>query len=195
MFSIIGLMLLAAFYGSYFTKVFSQSMRGIKTNRLGKGGKSKRTFIIEIILKAATVLTAVIQLISILLIGKLPIFIQNACVRYIGLAIAAIGVGVFITAMVTMRDSWRAGIDNTQETKFVKTGIYKYSRNPAFVGFDLFYTGLALGFSNGLNVLFACISIIMLHFQILEEEKFLTVVFGSVYVDYKNKIGRYFGAE
>lgn len=47
-----------------------------------------------------------------------------------------------------MRDSWRAGIDRTQKTKIINTGIYRYSRNPAFVGFDLLYIGMRLAFSN-----------------------------------------------
>jgi protein-S-isoprenylcysteine O-methyltransferase Ste14 len=190
--NIIGLLVLVAFYGSYFAKAFMQGKNGIKTDRMGRGSKPKKTFINEFILKSTTFLTAGIQLISIIFIESLPIFIQNELIRDIGFAISSLGVVIFITAMGTMRDSWRAGIDNTQKTKIVKTGIYKYSRNPAFVGFDLFYIGMALAFSNVLNIVFVCASILMLHLQILEEEKFLPIVFGEEYLDYKEKTGRYF---
>jgi protein-S-isoprenylcysteine O-methyltransferase Ste14 len=183
------------FYGSYFAKMNIQSKSGIKTDRMGRGNKPKKTFIIEVILKAATFLTAGIQLISIVYIKKMPILIQSNLVRYIGIIVSLLGVIIFIIAMTTMRDSWRAGIDKTQETKMIKTCIYKYSRNPAFVGFDLFYLGLALLFSNVLNVLCACISILMLHLQILEEEKFLPTIFGTEYLEYKKKTGRYFGVK
>jgi protein-S-isoprenylcysteine O-methyltransferase Ste14 len=191
---IIGLITIAAFYGSYFIKMFTQSKNGIKTDRMGRGSKPKKTFVIEIILKASTFLTAGIQLISIVFIKNIPIVMQNNLLRYIGIVIAILGVTIFITAIVTMHDSWRAGIDSTQKTEIINTGIYRYSRNPAFVGFDFLYVGIGLAFSNIINIIFACLSILLLHLQILEEEKYLPTVFGKAYLAYKEKTGRYFGA-
>lgn len=187
----IGLILILVFYGSYFTKMFVQSKNGIKTDRMGRGSKPRKTFVIENTLKSITFLTAGIQLISIVFVNNFPLFIQNNLVRYIGFVIALLGVIIFITAVVTMRDSWRAGIDNTQKTEIIKTGIYKYSRNPAFMGFDLLYIGIGLAFSNIFNLLFACFSILLLHLQILEEEKYLPTVFGKDYLEYKKKTRRY----
>jgi len=175
--------------------MFLQSKRGISTDQMAKGKKVTKTFIIEFILKFTTFATAGVQVISIIYHRKLSIIIQNDFVRYAGIIISSLGVLVFITAMVIMRDSWRAGIYDNQDTKLINRGIYKYSRNPAFVGFDLFYFGIALIFSNVLNIIFACSSIIMLHLQILEEEKFLPSVFGEAYLDYMEKTSRYFGAK
>ena len=42
-----------------------------------------------------------------------------------------------------------AGDDNT---RLVTSGVYGISRNPAFVGFDLTYTGLRLCFANWLHL-------------------------------------------
>ena len=190
---IIGLIILFTFYGSYFLKAFMLSKSGIKTDRMGRGSKPRRTFVIEVVLKSTTSVAAGVQLISIVFADKLPLLIQFGWARSIGFAISLSGIAVFITAMAAMRDSWRAGIDNTQKTRMVKTGIYRYSRNPAFVGFDLFYIGMALAFSNGLNILFALALILLFHLQILEEEKFLPTVFGNEYFDYKRRTGRYFG--
>lgn len=195
MYSIIGLIMIFLFYGSYFVKMFVLSKSGIKTDRMGRGNKPKKTFIIEIILKYITFLTAVIQLISIIFVNKLPIFIQNNLIRGIGIVIALLGVIIFITAIITMRDSWRAGIDNTQKTKMIYTGIYKHSRNPAFLGFDLLYIGIGLVFSNIFNLMFTVFSILLFHLQILEEEKYLSTVFGNDYLKYKEKTKRYFGAK
>ncbi len=47
-----------------------------------------------------------------------------------------------------MRDSWRAGFSYDQRTGLVMTGIYRLSRNPAFLGFDLLYIGCAAVPSN-----------------------------------------------
>ena len=53
-----------------------------------------------------------------------------------------------------MRDSWRASIPKKSQTKLVISGIYKFSRNPAFLGFNLQYTGVLLLYFNPWTVLF-----------------------------------------
>jgi len=65
-----------------------------------------------------------------------------------GLFFGIVGDIIFAVAVVTMRDSWRAGLARDDMTKMVSDGIYKYSRNPAFLGFDLVYIGIILMFFN-----------------------------------------------
>lgn len=43
-----------------------------------------------------------------------------------------------------MRDSWSAGISETDKTELVTEGIYQFSRNPAFLEFNLLYIGILL---------------------------------------------------
>lgn len=43
-----------------------------------------------------------------------------------------------------MRDSWRAGISETDKTELVTGGIYQFSCNPAFFEFNLLYIGILL---------------------------------------------------
>lgn len=95
--------------------------------------------------------------------------------------------------MITMKDSWRAGIQSEEKTSLIKKGIYKVSRNPAFLGFDLMYIGLLIMFFNIVHLVFVLLAIILLHLQILEEEKFLINTFDDEYIDYKKKVNRYFG--
>ena len=79
--SILGFIVIFAFYGSYFAKMVVQGKNGIKTDRMGRGSKPKKTFIIEILLKSITFLTAGIQVISIVFIKSLPLMIKNNFVR------------------------------------------------------------------------------------------------------------------
>ena len=46
---------------------------------------------------------------------------------------------VLVISVLTMKDSWRAGVSETDKTELVTDGIYQISRNPAFGGFDLVY--------------------------------------------------------
>ena len=111
--------------------------------------------------------------------------------RICGLVLMAAGTAVFIAAFRTLKDSWRAGIDEGQKTELVTDGVYRVSRNPAFLGFDLLYLGSALAL--GSAVLFAAAGAvaIMIHLQILEEEKHLAKMFGAPYLTYKKGVRRY----
>ncbi|MCM1343888.1 MAG: hypothetical protein NC246_08650 [Muribaculaceae bacterium] len=42
-------------------------------------------------------------------------------------------------------------------------------------------------------LLFSAFAMIMLHLQILQEERYLQAVFGDDYIAYKNKVCRYLG--
>lgn len=112
--------------------------------------------------------------------------------RLTGLGLAALGTAIFITAMLTMQDNWRAGIAQKDGTSLVTKGIYKVSRNPAFLGFDLIYIGICITFFNVVLLLISLLGILMMHLQILEEEKFLPTVFGAEYEAYRTRVGRYF---
>ncbi|BCN30750.1 methyltransferase family protein [Anaeromicropila herbilytica] len=185
----IGLLEVFLFYLAYFFKLINQKMRGIKTNQLGKGKKEAKTVIVESILKYSSAFIVVVILASTLLNTS---FFSNQILRALGLVVFGIGTFIFIIAMVTMRDSWRAGIPENDNTLMVTSGIYRISRNPAFLGFDLTYIGACLAFGNIVLIIFAIFTLIMMHLQILEEEKFLETTFTNEYLIYKNKVSRYF---
>lgn len=92
-----------------------------------------------------------------------------------------------------MKDSWRAGIPDKDKTELITTGIYKYSRNPAFLDFDFMYIGVLLMYFNFLNAFFSLFATAMLHFRILREERCLKETFGKSYVEYCRRVFRYFG--
>ena len=185
---ITALAVIAVFYIAYFTKMILQRRKGVKTDQIGKGNKPRKLLVIEILMKLATYFIVVVEVVSITFNFRM----WKSSYTWIGIGVAALGVLVFIIAMVTMRDSWRAGIPEKDKTELVTTGIYRISRNPAFLGFDLMYIGLLIAFFNYLHLIFVLYAIVMLHLQILQEEKFLTATFGDTYAEYKRKTGRYF---
>lgn len=188
----LGFIAMALFYGSYLYKQILLKKQGISTNLLGRGEKPTRTFRVEMALKFATFSMVAIQVISLLVIKEVYLLLTQPAIRFAGISIAFVGAAVFIIAMVYMKTSWRAGVDTSQRTALVTNGIYSISRNPAFLGFDLFYVGFALVFSNPIQIVFTLLCVLVLHLQILEEEKFLPTVFGTEYEEYKQVTGRYF---
>lgn len=183
------IVLLLVFYGIYFGKMLGQKKKGIRTNQIAKGDKAEELMYIEFIMKIATIGVPVYELVSILWgINK-----ASENMRIAGLIIATVGVMIFGLSVYTMRDSWRAGIPESDRTKMVSEGIYSISRNPAFCGFDLTYIGILLMFFNIPLLVFTCFAIFTLHLQILQDEKYLEKVFGIEYREYRRKVFRYLG--
>lgn len=187
-YQIIAILILVTFYMFYFAKIIIQKKQSIKTNQMGIGNKSKKVLVIERIMSVATVLTCIISVCSIFCVKRYII----SELRIVGIALGIIAVIFFASATITMKTSWRVGIPE-EKTTLVTDGIYKWSRNPAFVGFDLLYCSICLMFFNLPLVIVSVWAAIMLHLQILQEEEHMHNMFGDVYDKYKNHTLRYFG--
>lgn len=140
-------------------------------------------------MSVATVGIVIVQLASVVFEWS----IMPANGRFTGFFIAMTGDIIFLVSVIKMKDSWRAGIPENDSTSLVTDGIYKFSRNPAFLGFDLMYTGMLLLYMNAATILFTAFAVTMLHLQILQEEKYLAGVFGNEYIEYKKHVFRYLG--
>ena len=188
-FKIIALVILALFYGCYFSKMILQKKKGIQTDQIGKG-KIGVVKAIECTMKVSTILAPIAEVVSIVFgTTLLPLW-----ARCIGLVFGILGVVVFIIAVISMRDSWRAGVPSTDKTELVTCGVFGISRNPAFLGFDLVYIGVLLMFFNWILFAVSVFAIVMFHLQIVNvEEDFLLNAFGEEYSEYKKKVNRYLG--
>lgn len=188
-FKLVSIALLIAFYGCYFVKMLRQKKQGIQTDQIGKG-KAGFVKFVEVTMKIAAVLVFVAQLVSIFFETS-HVFIS---IRVMGAVVSAMGTIIFIVAVLTMRDSWRAGVSKTDKTELITNGIYQISRNPAFFGFDLLYIGILLMFFNWILCVLTVFAVIMYHLQIVYvEEAFLSDIFGNEYLQYKKKVCRYIG--
>lgn len=189
MVKIFGLWILAVFYGVYFGKSLIQKRKGIQTDQMAKGKEKGRRLSIERLLKIATYMVVPAEVISIITAEQTPVTALTA----LGVMLALAGDIFFIVSVVTMRDNWRAGIAEHDKTEMVTKGIYAISRNPAFLGFDCVYIGFLLMFFNWPLLVLSVFAIVMLHLQILQEEKYLEETFGAEYTQYKAKTYRYLG--
>ena len=188
MYQIIASLILVTFYTFYFAKIIIQKRQSIKTNQMGIGNKPKKVLIIERIMSVATVLACIIGVLSIF-------FVRNYLtveIRIAGIIFGVIAVLFFALATITMKNSWRVGIPE-EKTTLITKGIYKWSRNPAFVGFDLLYLSICLMFFNFPLVFVSAWAAVMLHLQILQEEEHMHRMFGEEYEEYRKQTLRYLG--
>lgn len=188
MYRIAALCILIAFYGIYLGKLFVQKRRSIKTNQVGRGSKNRSVRIIERVMSAANLLACAAAVCSVFCVREYP----GQGIRAAGLVSGIAAVIVFGLAAGTMKDSWRVGIPQ-EKTALVTSGIYQWSRNPAFVGFDLLYLAMCLMFFNVPLAAISAWAAVMLHLQILQEEKHMQKMFGEAYDVYRRQTMRYLG--
>ena len=188
-FQIIALAVLAAFYGCYFAKMLIQRGKGIHTDQIG-AGKTGFVKFVELTMKLATILTAAAELACI----ALNVSAAHVWVRIAGAITGAGGAAVFAASVVCMGDSWRAGVPAHDKTALVTSGIYRFSRNPAFLGFDLVYAGILMMFFSWPLMAVSAFAALMLHLQIVNvEEEHLIREFGDEYRAYCHTVRRYIG--
>ena len=184
--------MLTVFYGIYFAKQVAMRSTGIRPDRLGRGEKPRRVLLSERVLAAVTVLTAVGQYVTLLSGGRfLLLAAPHPAWQVAGSVVGTVGVLYFAVAVSAMKTNWRAGIDAGERTELVETGIYRFSRNPAFVGFDLLYAGFAMMWPSWPVIVLSVAAAILLHLQVLHEEEYLTARFGEAYRAYRRRTLRY----
>lgn len=74
----------------------------------------------------------------------------------------------------------------------IAEGIYRYTRNPMYVGMTLFTLGLGAALGNPWIVELALVGLILVHYlAVRPEERYLAEKFGDSYLQYKRSVRRY----
>ena len=108
----------------------------------------------------------------------------------IGYIFLIIGLSFSILSLFTLGKSTRFGIP-TKKTALKTGGLYKISRNPIYLGFDLMTFSSILFLLNPVIIVTGIFSMLVYHLIIIGEEQFLEQAFGADYLEYKKKVRRY----
>lgn len=119
-------------------------------------------------------------------------FLMCPPVAWVGQVLLHGSLVLVLFAQAQMARSWRVGFDEAQRTELVTSGLFRYSRNPVFVGMLLTMLGLFLVLPNALTLLAAALTWVVLQIQVRMEEAYLTKTHGKPYLDYMQKTGRWF---
>ena len=104
-----------------------------------------------------------------------------------GLVITGLAVLSFRKAHTTLNP-----MKPSSSSSLVTSGIYRFTRNPMYLGFFLALIGWALYQSNVLAFLFLPAFIFYMNrFQIEPEERALTALFGQEFVEYASRVRRW----
>ena len=107
---------------------------------------------------------------------------------------ATVGTAVVIVAQVQMGRAWRVGVRAGDAPLFVSHGLFRFSRNPIFVG--MMIVGLATALASGQWWSWVALAIFIAScaVQVRIEEAHLEASFGQPYRDFRAQIPRWLGA-
>lgn len=118
------------------------------------------------------------------------VIVNTAAAHMLGLGCLVAASVLKTGAFLSFGDSWRIGVSDPG--RLVTGGIFALSRNPIFVAFNLFILGVFLINGTLILLILGLLQIALLHYQILEEERFLTGRFPE-YAAYCKRTPRYVG--
>lgn len=125
-------------------------------------------------------------------VAPLPVALSSAL--HIGLALVAAGVGLALIA-AAIGLFRRTGQDPKpweRTPEIISSGIYRYTRNPMYVGMALVQTGIGIGWGNGWILAFVPVVLgIVYAIAVRHEEAYLERKFGETYTAYKASVRRW----
>lgn len=76
--------------------------------------------------------------------------------------------------------------------EIISTGVYRYTRNPMYVGMALLQAAIAFAAANGAILVLVPVSLgVVYRIAVRHEEAYLERKFGAVYIEYKQAVRRW----
>jgi protein-S-isoprenylcysteine O-methyltransferase Ste14 len=104
---------------------------------------------------------------------------------YSGLVVFLFGIVFTIAAILNFA--------NSPKDKVITKGLYRFTRNPAYVGMLLMHIGVGIACSSWLLLLLVAVLAIVLNANLPAEERYCLYRFGDDYRKYKNRTPRWIG--
>lgn len=112
----------------------------------------------------------------------------------VGLVAALAGFGIAISGVIAFRRAHTTVSPLKPETasRLVTSGVYRFTRNPMYLGLCVVLTAWAFVLSSALLLLGPLAFILYItRFQIVPEERMLSRLFGDAFADYQARVRRW----
>jgi protein-S-isoprenylcysteine O-methyltransferase Ste14 len=124
-------------------------------------------------------------------ITPLPVLHADA-IQIAGIMLALLGIVLTVWAQLDMGDSWRVGVDESETTALVHTGMFGRVRNPIYTAMLTFDVGIALLTPNFVTIAGLILAATALELQVRRvEERYLLGKHGEAYLGYTASVGRF----
>jgi protein-S-isoprenylcysteine O-methyltransferase Ste14 len=124
-------------------------------------------------------------------VAPLP-FLPRTLAVPLGASLVVVGIALFASAVTKFRAARTPVPARKPTTAIVRTGHYRFSRNPIYLAFSLLQLGIAI-WLNSLWLLATLVgAVALIHFVVVpREEEYLERRFGSRYLEYKASVRRW----
>ncbi len=119
-------------------------------------------------------------------------FFHSEIISWVGVLFCLAGLLLLLWSLVSFGESFRVGIDTEHAGRLITSGAFAFSRNPIYVAFAFILLGQFLIFSNWILLAYLIAGIWLFHRQVLREEDYLKKHYGKEYLEYCNRVRRYF---
>lgn len=142
-----------------------------------------------IVSMAAAVFAPILQLVGVVA----PVAVLHTTwLQLAGIVVAVAGIAATVYAQLDMGDSWRIGVDRTEATTLVRSGVFGWVRNPIFTAMLVFGLGIALVTPNVVAIVGFVLLVVTIELQVrVVEEPYLLTVHGDAYREYLASVGRF----
>lgn len=109
-----------------------------------------------------------------------------------GFLLVILGFGLGVGALIAFRRARGTDKHRNSAARLVTSGIYRFTRNPVYLGFLLMLVGLPLDAGSYWGILLTPLMIFVFNRLIIEqEEQTLQQKFGDEYKSYQSTVGRW----
>ena len=116
----------------------------------------------------------------------------NARALATGGALALVGIALFVVSVREFRRAGTSVVPGEPSTVLLVTGPYRYTRNPIYISFIIFYFGLAIVLTNAwMLVLLIPLLSVLRRGVVDREEAYLQSKFGEAYRKYQARVPRW----
>ena len=139
----------------------------------------------------------ILALIMIVIIYLSSLTVETFTFSYqtvLSVLVVAIGLGCAVPSfrLFANNNTTISPFTPSETTALVTSGMYRYSRNPMYLGLVLLTIAATIFFGTWLGIVIIVAFIFLLNFlQIIPEEEALLDIFGEEYVEYKKKVRRW----
>lgn len=123
-----------------------------------------------------------------------PLALPDVMRVAVAVVLAGAGVGLAVAGVLTFRRAKTTVNPTTPAaaSALVRTGVFRFTRNPMYLGLLLCLVAWAIYLSNVLALLIAPLFVLFMNrFQIAPEERALAALFGDSFAAYKRDVRRW----
>ena len=119
-------------------------------------------------------------------------FVHGALRWILGALLVIAGIVLNVAGFITQKRAGTDPIPFNPSTRIVAHGLYRFTRNPMYIGFALWTLGLAVLVDSTWMLLAVPIGLVLIdRVVITREERYLECKFGEEYLSYKHRVRRW----